>query len=547
MRWSAKPHELPDGTPVDGVAAAVARSLDDYDPLAHDERNVLTESQTRAEIMHFLDEFRWCRSLDIGVCRGTRDTWRTVSDDELYGLVTTFLYARVVWATAALAATPPDDADARAQASRYLKFVTKGDTSKSARSMSNDAKALMGVDVSDLDRNPYLLGTPNGTLSIDTGLLIPDSEEQTAFLNGVPVTYSNLRHMVTKSTIAEADSAFTGRTFTIEPRWEEFVDEICDGDAEKAAFLQRALGYSLLGGNPEKATFVLWGPTRDNGKSTLMNAVKLALGDYADTAPAGLLLVNRNENYTAANPVLAKLVGKRLVDVSEPPAGAELNGAMVKKLASGTDPVSCRQLHGKEFTYVPDFTLWMHCNALPVVRDPSAIDPRHMFVIEFTRSFGPDERDHELWETITSEDGLHTILEWLVSGYLDYEERGSLEPPRCVTAATEAWLSVSGTWLDRFVEDMLVRNASERVDVDTLKSLMRAWLDAEDRTDEMMPMQSVNKYLEAAGIYRKRPHGKTTYIGIALSDGGRRLLEESTEGAEVSHRHDSGKARIKLS
>jgi len=41
VRWSREPHELPDGTPVEGLAAAVARALDAASPLSG---GTLTES-----------------------------------------------------------------------------------------------------------------------------------------------------------------------------------------------------------------------------------------------------------------------------------------------------------------------------------------------------------------------------------------------------------------------------------------------------------------------------------------------------------------------
>jgi putative DNA primase/helicase len=244
-----------------------------------------------------------------------------------------------------------------------------------------------------------------------------------------------------------------------------------------------------------------------------MNAVKHALGDYADTAPAGLLLVNRNESYTQANPVLARLPGKRLVDVSEPPAGAELNGAMVKKLASGQDEISCRQLHREEFTYVPDFTVWMHCNALPVVRDASAIDPRHMFVIEFTRSFGPDERDPRLWEELTSEEGATDVMEWLLVGYQEWRERG-LDAPRSVTDATVAWLRTSGTWLDRFLEEECVLGSDRRCPIPLMKAAMTAW--TEENDVDMLSMYKVNKYLEQRTVTRGKSGDVRYYAGIDL-------------------------------
>ena len=40
-------------------------------------------------------------------------------------------------------------------------------------------------------------------------------------------------------------------------RWEKFIDEVTMGDKDKADFLQRSLGYSLLGMSNEECGFTV--------------------------------------------------------------------------------------------------------------------------------------------------------------------------------------------------------------------------------------------------------------------------------------------------
>lgn len=520
MKWSVRPYALTgvyeDGEPmqVTGTVAAVMRSLDAFDPLGGDERNTMTDYQTRLELLNYLGDFRWCDGLGRAVVRAERDMYRLADADELRRNVEDFLGARVVWARNALRLAKADDDADEGAAKAYLAFARKQDTTAQVERMAKAMRSQHPVKPDQLDREPGVIGTPSGVMSLESGELFSEREDWMAMAGVQPEgRYSALSFNVTKRVRGELSSSFHRREFAYDSRWDTFIDEICDGDAAKASFLQRALGYSLYGGNPEKATFVLWGAKRDNGKSTLMNVVKHVMGDYADEAPAGLLLVNRFENYTAANPVLAKLVGKRLVDVSEPPLGAELNGAMVKKLASGTDALSTRHLNRDEFSYIPQFTIWMHCNALPVVRDPSAIDPQHMFVIEFTRSFTGAERDLGLADRFKTPDGMHTVLTWLVQGYLDYLERG-LDAPDSVRRATGAWLETSGTWLDRFIADCCVLNLAESCLVEDFKEAAFAY--CESVGAEKMGMKAVNAYLRQLNVVNKPSHGKRFYRGIGL-------------------------------
>ena len=509
MRWSKEPYGLEDGTTVVGVAAAAMRSLDAIDPLSPDRATMYADGNTREELSNFLDDLRWCESIGKCVVRGDRDMFELRDESHLYCLVEDFLTARLLWAQDQLRKHP----DEKKRIGGYVTFCKRQDTITTAKNMKSSMKERLRIDVSELDTAPDMLGTEHGVMSLETGDLPADRIDWLSMAHVDVGKYDTLGYKVTKRVRGELDSAFRHVEHAYDERWDEFIDEIMDGDSEKADFLQRALGYSLYGGNPEKATFVLWGPKRDNGKSTLMNIVKHVLGDYADEAPAGILLVNRFENYTAANPVLAKLVGKRLVDVSEPPLGAELNGAMVKKLASGTDAVSTRHLHREEFSYIPQFTIWMHCNALPIVRDPSAVDPQHMFVIEFTRSFAPEERDMTLVDRFKGEDGMHTVLAWLLEGYQMYLERG-LNPPECVRRATESWLVSSGTWLDRFIAERCVVSSEERCLVSDFKEAALAY--CEEFGGDPMPVRKMNAYLQQLNVSNRPSHGKRFYRGVGL-------------------------------
>lgn len=528
-------YELSDGAVAEGFAAHVMRELDRIDPLDPDRPRVYADGTTRAELLRCMGEDAWwCASIGRAVVRADRDMFDLRDDDWLQERVETFLSARLRWAVDQRARHP----DAARQIEPYVKFCQRQDSAAKARDMKASFKAHRPIAVSELDTEPSLMGTPLGVLDLDTGEMPADEADMEELYGGPKAEYLADMCRITRRTGGDLGSWARDVERKYDARWDEFVLEVMGGDAERAAFLQRALGYSLYGGNPEKATFVLWGPKRDNGKSTLMNAVKTALGDYAGTAGPGLLLQNRFENYTAANPVLAGLVGKRLVDVSEPPLGAELNGAMVKKLASGTDEISTRHLHRDEFSYVPQFTVWMHCNALPVVSDPSAVDPRHMFVVEFPVSFSGAFRDIGLAERFSTPDGMSTVLSWMVDGYLAYKEQG-LNPPRCVTEATEQWLVTSGTWLDRFVSEHCVLGAGERCLVSDFRDAAYAYADGIG--EEPMTVRELNKCLRQLSIVSKSYGSVRNYKGVSLKPSAKELAANASEDVhDVSESDQNG-------
>ncbi|MEA2523985.1 MAG: putative primase/helicase, partial [Thermomicrobiales bacterium] len=73
------------------------------------------------------------------------------------------------------------------------------------------------------------------------------------------------------------------------PNWDAYLASVTGGDAALAAYLQRAVGYALIGGNPERVLLILHGEGR-NGKSTFLETLKTVFADYAKTtAPPTLI------------------------------------------------------------------------------------------------------------------------------------------------------------------------------------------------------------------------------------------------------------------
>lgn len=529
VSWSKAPYELTnaDQTHVAGPVAAVMRSIDEFDPL--NATTPIGDGRTIDECLFYLGDYHWIPALKKAVLFKARDMFELVDEAALSERVATFCTGRIMWCQEKRRSmvsdpTVDDDDPAYGILNAYERHARRCDSLAYHARLTKAVTQRSVKDPSFVDADPNLIGTPLGVYDLTNFELKAEQADYEremergtqygGFVSNVAWVDTLLRH-VTMSTEGEPDDA-TLRVFHDNvPRWAEFIDEICDGDADKAAFLQRALGYSMLGTNPEKATFVLYGPKRDNGKSTLMSVVKRALGDYAASAPPQLVLDNRYENYTAANSPLANLKGKRLVDMSEPPISATLNAAMVKQLASGTDEVTARHLHAESFSFVPGFTLWLHCNCLPLVNDRTAIDTDHMHVIEFTRSFRGEDKDPGLVRELTTEDGLSTVFYWLLNGLREYKRQG-LNPPQCVLDATRSWLEVSGTWLDDFIEERCEVGTGHRAPVNDFKEALEAY--RVERDEEQIPMRTVNKFLARKNIVNRNFNNVRCYRGIRLKD-----------------------------
>lgn len=292
----------------------------------------------------------------------------------------------------------------------YQKFVLKLTDRRARERIIKDAQTSARVSIDRFDRNEYLVNCKNGTYDLKTGKYKPHS----------PKDY------LTMITECDCPSDITVVDF---PRWETFIDEITCGDKGIADYLQRALGYSLLGRCKEECMFIAYGKTTRNGKGTLFNTIEKILGDYAKAMPADFICKSRfgNGNYDRANPMLAGLKGKRFVTLSESDALGKLDEQAIKNF-TGADPITTRNLHEKDFTFVPVFKIWLQCNTLPSVIDKSVFASDRLKVIPFNAHFDESHRDTTLKAQFLTEEARAVIFKWLVDGYKKYCKNGLKEP-----------------------------------------------------------------------------------------------------------------------
>ena len=233
------------------------------------------------------------------------------------------------------------------------------------------------------------------------------------------------------------------------PRWLRFLEEVFGGDEELVGFMRRLVGYGLAGDVREHIIAVLHGAGA-NGKSTLVETVKQALGDYARTATFESFIRARGDRGPRND--LARLHRARLVTASESGAGRRLDEATVKQLTGG-DTVAARFLYGENFEFRPEFTLWLITNHRPRIDGGDEAMWRRVRLVPFEQSFKGRE-DLELSATLEAE--LPGILTWALQGCLEWQREG-LGQAGAVERATREY---------REEEDVLGAFLAERCEMD---------------------------------------------------------------------------------
>lgn len=333
----------------------------------------------------------------------------------------------------------PDEAKAiesDGERAEFFKFCAISQRAVMVRNMVSLAQSdpRIVVSMADLDKLTHLLGVGNGVVDLHTGKLLPPDQA----------------YRVTTITAVDYDPAAKC------PLFERTVADVFFGDADMIGFFQRLVGYSLLGKPDEDVLAIPYG-SGSNGKSTVLGAIRDALGEHAKMASADTFLSSgaAGGNAGAAREDVLRLRGARFVYVSEPDEGSELREGLIKSMTGG-EPLPARGLYSKTTVEVaPTWVAFMPTNHRPIVKGDDHAIWRRLLPVPFTRNFDQDltlTKDPDRAEKLAAEAA--GILAWCVRGALAYQKDG-LQPPAAVRKARDDYKSdmdLLGEWLDECCE-----------------------------------------------------------------------------------------------
>jgi len=333
------------------------------------------------------------------------------------------------------------------------------------------------------DANPLLLACPNGVIDLRSGTLRA----------GRPEDKLTLRAGVAFDPTAKA------------PRFEQFVREIFDGDAERVAWLSKAVGYSLTGATAEQIFFVLYGRGA-NGKGTLTRILDYALGDYSFNLPFSSL-----EAHPGPIPNdLAALVNRRFVTASETNAGTRLNEARIKAL-TGEDLISARFLYAEFFSFRPVCKLWLSVNHKPVVSDLTHGFWRRLRLIPFECTFPIDKG---LDAALRAEAA--GVLAWAVRGCLRWQAEGLGDGPAAVRDAGTEY-QVESDPLAEFLADHTTRIEGGTARASALFDRYKDWAERNNvPTPARLSNTAFGRALTERGFAKTHTSAGRVYHGLAL-------------------------------
>lgn len=272
------------------------------------------------------------------------------------------------------------------------------------------AQSMLSAVAQDFDSNPFLVACRNKTLDLQLDEARPHSP-------------------------ADRLSVALNVDFDIDakcPHWLDFLSLVFNNDQDLIDFVARAVGYSLSGLTTEDVLFFCIGSGK-NGKSTFKAAIEMLFGDYASNIKISALLTNTADNNVDYQKTTLK--GRRIVFTDEVPEGRRFSEQQIKSMVGG-DRILARAPYEKPFEFTPTHKLWPIGNHTPVITGTDNGIWRRILLVPFNVTIPPEKQRPR--ETILSElkNELPGILNWVLRGWLDYQDHG-LRPPTVVKSTTE--------------------------------------------------------------------------------------------------------------
>ncbi|PZP17069.1 MAG: hypothetical protein DI611_03900 [Brachybacterium faecium] len=335
----------------------------------------------------------------------------------------------------------------------------------------------------ELDADPYLFNSANGTLDLRTRELRPHDPAD----------------RITRVCRGAYDPAADAGD------WTRFLSAILPDQAERD-YLQRVIGQSVFGAVREHLFPVLTG-TGANGKGTAYGAIAHAMGDYATIIDPSLLMTRERG---AGGPEMMQLFGARLVIGSETEDGKHLDAALMKRLTGG-DQITARHLYQAPVTWEPSHQLVYVTNHLPRVKGNDPAVWRRVRVVPFDVVVPEDQRDPELPERLKLD--ADAILTWAVAGWFAYEDQGGMGEPAAVQRATGSYQTDSDPVL-RFTRDHCLTGDGCSAFARDLFAAWSRWAEADGA--ERLSEKAFGAELDRLGFPVKRSKAGNVRPGIGL-------------------------------
>lgn len=373
------------------------------------------------------------------------------------------------------------------EAEAYRTYALKRRESKNITAALKEAQPVLEIEPGVLDRDWYLLCTPDATYDLRKGL--DGAREHRA------------EDFITRMTAsAPGDRG--------EDIWRDALNTFFCGDQALIEYVQRVAGIVCVGQVFLEAMIIAYGDGR-NGKSTFWNTLSRVMGSYSGNISADSLTMNCKRN---VKPEMAETKGKRLLIAAELEEGTRLNTSIVKQLCS-TDSIFAEKKYKDPFSFTPSHTLVLYTNHLPRVGAKDTGIWRRLIVIPFKAKI-EGKSDTKNYTEYLCENAGEAVMKWMIEGARQAIELGFKLPfPKCVSDAIEAY-KAENDWLGHFLCECCEVADGETARSGELYSTYRAFSSASG--EYVRSTTDFYAALETEGFTRQRTRTGNIINGLRL-------------------------------
>ena len=238
-----------------------------------------------------------------------------------------------------------------------------------------------------LNINPTLFACANGV--IDLRVPGEDGRDHVIFRDGRPEDYMSF---LAGQNLPEMNAINYVEYDPADPLQAEIADFFAKlfPNPELRRYTLRLLASCLEGANREQCFYVATG-VGGNGKSKLVELMRMTFGDY-QTSMQSTVLTRKRPEAGAANPEIMAAKCRRFIYLQEPDDKEPINTSRMKQF-SGEDMVEARALYGDQEKFIIMGKLFMMCNKLPPVTTMDRGTWRRIRVIPFVSKFVLPDHD----------------------------------------------------------------------------------------------------------------------------------------------------------
>jgi len=299
-------------------------------------------------------------------------------------------------------------------------------------------------------------------------------------------------------------------------RWEAFLDDVFNGDAESIDLLQRWFGLLLTTDTSYQKLLVMLGPRR-SGKGTTLRLLQYLLGPEACTSPTlGSL---------ASEFGLSQLLNKTVCVFPDAHLGRSSDAVRVLEIiksVSGEDRVSVNR---KYLDHLPNVRLKVRfvltANEMPRLNDPSLALESRLSLVRFCNDYTGRE-DRELEGKLKAE--ASGVLNWALRGLHRLRKNRGFNVPGRSSEIIDDYRRVVSP-VSAFVDDLCIvtGSVSDYIQTTTLYSSWTRW--CEETGHQPGSDATFGSHVQAAstGVTKTRRRGEGgsrfyAYQGIKYRD-----------------------------